>query len=242
VSEHNQKILVVDDNSDHLSLMQQGLSLQYNARVDIACHPEEALDLIKATEDPFPVIWSDYNYKNSKINGLKFLAEVSRLSPLSSRLLCSAQYSEREMIELVRNEEIHSYAVKPVNLEEVAGSTGIGISYYRLNLMQSSFEDVALTLGEGLEEFVDHFVKPNKLYEQLIAQGVESHSHDTELNLLSIKSRALIQRCQDTIQRYNSSTAQRNVDAQSRDKRIQKTAVKAEQRDKLIQQLKDEWL
>ena len=242
MSEHNQYFLVVDDDPLHLSLMQQSLSLQYYARVDVACHPEAALDLIKATERPYPVIWSDYNYKNSKTSGLQFLAEVSKLSPLSSRLLCSAQYDESEMRDFVRREEIHSYAIKPVDLELVVSSTNIGVNYYRLNLLQSFVDDIAVNSVEELEKFADYFVTPDKLYEPLVAQGVHCRSHDTELTLLSIKSKALIQRCHDTIQRHNSSTAQRNVNAQNRDKRIQKTSVKAEQRDKIIQRLKDEWL
>ena len=147
------KVLVVDDDPKHLKLMKVYLpSFVDNVEVDVAPHPEDAVKIIESKKDPYPIIWSDHNFNNSRINGLSFLAMASKLSPLSSRLLCSANFPEYEMIELVRSGALQTYATKPFISGQVSDAIKIGIEYHKVNVLGEFIDSFEMQSTDDLEE------------------------------------------------------------------------------------------
>ena len=138
----NPTILIVDDEPKHLKLMKVFIpSVVDGVEIDVADNPEDATKIIEQRKAPYPIIWSDYKFHNSKMDGLAFLQAVSKISPFSSRLLCSASFPEYDMIELVKSGAIHIYACKPLITKPLKSSIQIGIEYHKVNVM-GEFVDV----------------------------------------------------------------------------------------------------
>ncbi len=154
MKESKHRILVIDDEPKHLQLMKEFLPKLHNVEVDVASHPEDAMKLIELRKDPYPVIWSDYNFENSKTNGIVFLKVVSKVSPLSSRLLCSANFHESELTSMVEDGAIQTYISKPINAEPTTSAIKIAIEYHKVNLFE-----------EFLDLEIQNFISENHLEE-----------------------------------------------------------------------------
>ena len=154
MNERKHRILVIDDEPKHLKLMKDFLPKLHHVDVDVASRPEEAMKLIELREDPYPMIWSDCNFENSKANGIVFLKVVSKVSPLSSRLLCSANFHESEMTSLVEDGAIQTYISKPIIAEPTTSAIKIGIEYHKVNLF-----------GKFLDLEIQNFISENHLEE-----------------------------------------------------------------------------
>lgn len=145
--ENNYKILIVDDEPKHCELMKELLPKLHNVEVDVAHHPEDATRSIELKKDPYPIVWSGYKFSNPKTDGIEFFESVSKISPLSSRLLCSANFPDSEMTILVKKGAIQTYISKPLFAEPTSSALKIGFEYYKVNV---------------LGELIDAFELPSK--------------------------------------------------------------------------------
>ncbi|MFT4577921.1 MAG: CheY-like chemotaxis protein [Nitrospinales bacterium] len=195
MDETSYRILVVDDDLDHLALMEQSLFLMGNVTVDVAKNPEEAIDLIEAKGTSYPVIWSDYNFNDSKFNGLDFLEEVTDLSPLSARLLSSEEKSPNEMNRFVERDLIHSFVSKPIDFECLYSATNIGIEYHKINVF-GVFLDVSIAITNY--DFESMFGAMGQV------EDIKCEGRGLELSKLSIHSDSILNRIPATILRTNA--------------------------------------
>jgi|GEM_PF-4946144 len=241
LNEPNHSVLVVDDDEPHRLLMKYGLPKRPDIHVDIAESPEDATFRMDTAKHPFQVIISDYNFKNSKINGLEFLGYVSQKFPLSARLLCSAQFSTDEMIEFVRKQYIHSYATKPIDLKKVSSAIDIGVAHHKLNQLQKAVDDVDLESNEELEKSVGYLSEVNRLVGSSFFVRNDYDGRDAEFEELKAKSETLIKRFDESFQRSGESIHLRNLNILKRYYRIEQTKLIAGQRDLIIQRLKSEF-
>jgi len=193
-------ILVVDDDPNHLNLMKMYLpSFVDNVEVDVAPHPEDAVKIIESKKDPYPIIWSNYNFDNSRMNGLTFLAIAFEVSPLSSRLLCSAQFSEYEMIELVISGAIQTYATKPFISGQVSGSIKIGIEYHKVNVLGEFVDVIDFTSVDQLDANIKRAGEVNDIFKGELK--LETKNHKAELNNLLVHLDTTIKKFQIPIAR-----------------------------------------
>ena len=127
MTEPNQRILVVDDNLVHLEMSRQFLDSFNGISVDFAVHPDQGKELI-SKNDPFSIIWSEYQFNNSAIDGIEFLRDASLASPLSSKLLCSGVFSKSEILTRVKDKKADTYLTKPINIKSTYNALEIGIT------------------------------------------------------------------------------------------------------------------
>lgn len=174
-------ILVVDDKPRHCELMKELLpSLVDNIEIIVADNPEDATKIIESRINLFPIIWSDYNFNNSKFNGLEFLEVASKISPLSSRLLCSAQFREDEMIEMVKNGAIQTHVSKPLIAKPTACAIKIGIEYHKVNVWGEFIDLTNFSSEDQLETNAERFEEINGIFDG--ESQLDTKSHEAELN------------------------------------------------------------
>jgi hypothetical protein len=133
---HSPSVLAVEESSSYLGLMET--ILEDEVDVARASCPEEGIELIKNSE-PFSVIWSGHEFKNSKVNGRDFLKSCRELSPLSGRILNSYSLRESELQSMVNTDEIDSYNHNDhisVVVEPISSAIMIGVQYYHANLIR----------------------------------------------------------------------------------------------------------
>lgn len=240
MSELNQRVLVVDGNPEHLEMNQQFLSHFNSISVETAAHPDQAKELI-SKNDPFSIIWSDYDFGNSAIDGIEFMGDVSLASPLSARLLCTGTFSETELITLVRDKIAHTYISKPISTKSVHSGLEIGFANHKLNLLQHTFEEDDLNSSQCFERTRKYFKETRSIIESSKLKGFALDDRGLELKQLRNKSEGLIQSFNESFQRSNESMDQRNADIQIHDDHIQNINTLTEQRDNMIQRLKDDF-
>lgn len=109
------RILVVDDETDFLDVMQEFLE-EEGYEVETAQNGEEALKLLE--QGCFDLLVSDINMPGMK--GFELLLKASRLYPHLKRILITA-YDVRDYIEMSKNYNIGNIITKttPFNFEEI---------------------------------------------------------------------------------------------------------------------------
>jgi len=191
-------ILVVDDDSKHCELMQDFLPTLHNVEVDVSPYLNDAIKLIKSRKDPYTIIWSDFNFKISRMNGLDFLGVVSKISPLSSRLLCAAYFPENLMIDCVISGVIQTYIIKPLSAEPTTSAIKIGIEYHKLNVLEKFIDGFELKSTDELEETI---MKLHVIEERvgLKDEGfkIDFENRKEELNQLFLKNDVVIKKFSD---------------------------------------------
>ncbi len=104
-------ILTIEENPAFRNLIKVIIGDTTSVEMEEACSPEEGMKLIN-NNSPYSVIWSGYQFKQSKTNGLEFLKFCRKQSPFSSRILCAGSLDDSEFKSLVRAGDIHSYYSK----------------------------------------------------------------------------------------------------------------------------------
>lgn len=240
----NNHVLVVDDDPKHLLLMKRGLPLKSNVVVDVASHPEGARNLILANKVPYLVIWSDFDFQNSKINGMEFFSEVSDLSPLSSRLLCSAELDKDIMSFLMKKGAIHSYAAKPISLESISSATEIGIAHHQLNLLQRTLDDANLKFDEGLVKTINYCEEINQITGSTkngssFLHGIEFDGRKLEREQLVVRIKTLEENFNMFNQKTNALLSQNRAQVRGHNDLSQRIIISSQARKKITQRLKD---
>jgi DNA-binding NtrC family response regulator len=107
-------LLIVDDEPMVLQTLKTLLSLE-GYQVTTVEAPREALQLV--ANGNFAVIISDHRMPG--MTGLAFLAECRRLRPVVSRILLSAAFDLKEVMQAVEREDICRFLAKPWLREEL---------------------------------------------------------------------------------------------------------------------------
>ncbi len=145
------------------------------------------------------------------------------------------------MNSLVHKGQINTFVVKPVDLKSILNAKSIGVAHYKLNLLQHALDDVDLKPSDGLERVSNHFGEINRLVGTSILLGIEHKDHGAEIEQLKIKSSTLIQSGNDLYKKRNELINTKHENIQKHNEHAQKVKLLTDQRDKLIQQLKNEF-
>jgi CheY-like chemotaxis protein len=148
-AQENQRFLVVDEDPQFRDLVEETFIDRDDYDVEIAGNPEEGLALLK-NKEPCSVIFSDSCFYNSDTNGRQFLETCRKISPLSSRVLCSASLAKSDLIPLVATGEITSYINKPSCKIPISNVAKIGIEHHNIKLLQFSINLIDLQSYEDI--------------------------------------------------------------------------------------------
>jgi hypothetical protein len=166
------------------------------------------------------------------------------------------------MIELMKNEEIHSYETKPINFKNVFNTTEIGIEYHKVNLFGEFLDVSDFKSKDGLENSLRRFeLISNNFAPQ---DSPDLKGKEFELNNLLMHTQSVFDRVsagnlykdvlvedkgilecikyfQNSISSLTSYLARSNTEVENRFKLIGDTFDKSAERDELLKRLKDEF-
>ncbi len=120
------KILVVDDETEFLNLMEK-IVLDLGYPVVTATNGLEGLEKLKSNQ-PISVIISDQ--KMPKIEGNAFLQMAKEISPNSQRVMITAFRDPKILEESVNSGEVFRFLHKPVEIESVEEIIRTGVKRY----------------------------------------------------------------------------------------------------------------
>ncbi|MCE5243061.1 MAG: response regulator, partial [Desulfobacteraceae bacterium] len=111
-----EQILCVDDEEE-VSAVTGGMLSRLGYRVERKTDCLKALDAFRAAPDRFDLIITDYALPH--MNGIDFAGEVIKCRPCMPMILCTG-YGDRIDEGRMRRAGIRAFAVKPLNLRELA--------------------------------------------------------------------------------------------------------------------------
>jgi response regulator RpfG family c-di-GMP phosphodiesterase len=123
----NGRILCVDDEPAILSGFQRTLRREFT--VDVASGGEAALASL-ANAEPYAVVVSDMHMPG--MDGVRFLARVREVAPLTVRMMLTGNSSVDTAIEAVNEGHIFRFLTKPCPAETLAKALHAGVAQYRL--------------------------------------------------------------------------------------------------------------
>lgn len=123
----NMKILIVDDERHILDSLRRGLMRRYD--LTTAEGPEEGLAALHSL-GPFAVVISDLAMPG--MDGVKFLAKVKEISPLSVRIMLTGHGDFESSVAAVNEGNIFRFLTKPCPVEGIIRAIDAGIEQYRL--------------------------------------------------------------------------------------------------------------
>jgi response regulator RpfG family c-di-GMP phosphodiesterase len=123
----NARILCVDDEPAILAGFQRSLRREFT--VDVAAGGQEALARL-AGVDPYAVVVSDMHMPG--MDGVRFLARVREIAPLTVRMMLTGNSSVDTAIEAVNEGHIFRFLTKPCPAETLAKALQAGVDQYRL--------------------------------------------------------------------------------------------------------------
>jgi len=121
------RILCVDDDPNILQAYQRSLRKQF--RIETALGGREALAKLDP-KHPFAVIVSDM--RMPEMDGVQFLATVSRKAPSSVRMMLTGNADQQTAIEAVNEGNIFRFLTKPCSPEDFAKALTAGLEQYHL--------------------------------------------------------------------------------------------------------------
>ncbi len=101
------KILLVDDEAENLRALERTLRVSFD--VTLSASPQDALEKLRSEE--FAVIVSDQRMPG--MPGTEFLAEASKICPITTRLILTAFTDSKEILSAINRAEIYRYVTKP---------------------------------------------------------------------------------------------------------------------------------
>jgi FixJ family two-component response regulator len=123
----NAKILIVDDEKHVLDSLRRGLARRYD--VTAAEGAEEGLAALHSL-GPFAVVISDLAMPG--MDGVKFLAKVKDISPMSVRMMLTGHGDYESSVAAVNEGHIFRFLTKPCPIEAIIRAIDAGIEQYRL--------------------------------------------------------------------------------------------------------------
>jgi putative two-component system response regulator len=148
-----EKVLFVDDEPAILNLIQRSLHEKFD--IHVANSAEEGLSQIK-NNDVFSVVVSDY--KMPSVDGVSFLAEVSRISPDSVRMMLTGYANFETCAKAVNEGNIFRFLTKPCPLEVIEKFIFDGIRQYHLVQTERDYR-VLKQWTESLGGLIEAFVR-----------------------------------------------------------------------------------
>lgn len=135
-------LLIVDDEPMVLQTLTAFLSLE-GYQITTAEKPKEALALVAA--ENFAVIISDHRMPG--MTGLAFLAECRRLRPVTSRMLLSAAFDLKEVMQAVEREDICRFLAKPWLREELLSAVSDAVRRHKLMVKNATLQEETVRLN-----------------------------------------------------------------------------------------------
>ena len=135
-------LLIVDDEAMVLLTLKTFLSME-GYQITTCESPREALKLVVAGN--FAVIISDHRMPG--MTGLVFLAECRRLRPVTSRMLLSAAFDLKEVMQAVEREDICRFLAKPWLREELLAAVGDAVRRHTLMLRNAKLQEETVRLN-----------------------------------------------------------------------------------------------
>jgi len=134
-----------------LQTLKTFLSLE-NYQVTTAESPRQGLKLVAAQK--FAVIISDHRMPH--MTGLHFLAECRKLSPATSRILLSAAFDLKEVMQAVDREDICRFLAKPWLREELLAALSDAVRRHELMQRNATLQEEtsrlnAILIAAGIE-------------------------------------------------------------------------------------------
>jgi hypothetical protein len=106
--------------------------------ISVVSSPEEGTELLLGRKAPFSIIWAEEKFKNSRSNGLDFLASCADHSPTSSRILRSTSLSDRELQSRVRGNELQSYLSNKCAVsvsDNMLSAISCGVEFHKIKIL-----------------------------------------------------------------------------------------------------------
>lgn len=122
------RILYVDDEQHNLNAFKAALRRTF--RVDIAICANDALELIKKSEELYEVIISDQ--RMPEITGVEFLETIKVESPKSVRMLLTGFADITAVTDAINKGEVYRYMTKPWNEPNMVSTINQGVEVFRL--------------------------------------------------------------------------------------------------------------
>ena len=120
------QILLVDDETNVVRALQRILGKSY--RVEVACHPAEALETIRLNQ--FGVVVSDF--KMPGMNGIEFLKTVKEIAPEAVRILFTGHADLDAAIAAVNEGNIFRFLTKPATTPLLTKTLDAALEQHRL--------------------------------------------------------------------------------------------------------------
>ena len=135
------KILIVDDDTSHLSMLETLLkSLSYATE----CVTDGADAICEARENPYDLILMDVRMAN--VSGMEALKEIKALNPSIPIIIMTAYSSVDKAVEAMRL-GADDYLTKPLNFEELKLSIERVTKHLQLSLENSQLKQQLLSEG-----------------------------------------------------------------------------------------------
>jgi len=115
VEEAKPLVVIVDDDSMNLRVMNQILSAEY--KTETFEFPGEALSFCEKERDNIGVILADQSMP--RMTGLEFFQELNLVDCPASRLIMTGLHEHREVSDAMERREIFFYLIKPVDVERL---------------------------------------------------------------------------------------------------------------------------
>lgn len=145
------KILLVDDEPENLRALER--TLRNDFQTIASASPEEALEQLKIEGPNIAVVVSDQRMPS--MMGTEFLARVSELYPLATRMILTGYTDTREMLDAINRAEIYRYITKPWNNEELILAVRQGVERHKLRCENQQLITELTRLNQSLEKLVD---------------------------------------------------------------------------------------
>ncbi|MBN2243569.1 MAG: HD domain-containing protein [Acidobacteria bacterium] len=147
-----EKVLFVDDETAILNLIQRTLKDKFD--IHVAGSAEEGLSQIR-DNGVFPVVVADYQMPS--VDGASFLAEISRISPDSVRMMLTGHADFETCVRAVNEGNIFRFLTKPCPTDVIEKFIHEGLRQYRLARMEREYRTLkqwTKSLGGLIEAFI----------------------------------------------------------------------------------------
>jgi response regulator RpfG family c-di-GMP phosphodiesterase len=149
-----EKILLVDDDKEILAAYTRLLRKKYI--LETALGGEEGLEAI-ADKGPYAIVVSDMTMP--KMDGVQFLAEVSKVSPDSIRIMLTGNNDLHTAIDAINKGQIFRFLIKPCASEIFTGALDAGLEMF---LLKQEVRDYQEKLEEKVTERTEQVNQLNK--------------------------------------------------------------------------------